>query len=52
MAHLQFGDAVGPIFLDYLGCTGSEEAIMNCSYLIGSLDCDHSKDDVGVKCLG
>ena len=50
--NLQFGTAVGPIFLDYLACTGSEEAIVNCSYVTGPLDCDHSMDDVGVQCLG
>ena len=49
---LLFGALFGPIFLDYLACTGTEEAIVNCSHITAPLDCDQSMNDVGIKCFG
>ncbi len=51
MASKHFGTAVGPIFLDYLFCTGIEETLINCSFT-GPVDCFHTTDDVGIKCYG
>ena len=49
-----YGRATGPIWLDYLRCTGNESSILNCtnygSNSISSL-CDHG-DDAGVECPG
>ena len=49
-----YGRATGPIWLDYLRCTGNESSILNCThYGIASISslCDHG-DDAGVECPG
>ncbi|XP_019858476.1 PREDICTED: fibroblast growth factor receptor 2-like isoform X1 [Amphimedon queenslandica] len=45
-----FGPGAGPIHLDEVVCTGSEETILNCSHSgIGINDCNHDAD-VSVHC--
>ena len=47
-----FGRGVGPIFLDDVGCSGSENNLINCSHS-SSVSCysGHSQD-AGVRCQG
>ena len=49
-----YGHTTGPIWLDYLHCTGAENTIFNCTHngfnSISSF-CDHG-DDAGVECPG
>ena len=46
------GSGSGPIFLDNVGCTGSEQNLLNCIHNgIGVHNCRHT-DDVGVRCRG
>ena len=52
--NAHFGSGSGPIWLDYLYCSGNENSLLNCSHRgIGatSFFCDHL-DDVGVQCPG
>ena len=46
-----FGQGTGPIFLDEVGCTGSELTLISCPHLdsVGDSDCRHS-EDAGVQC--
>ena len=48
-----FGEGVGPIFLDNLGCSGNEGELSACPIfgLMGFHQCDHSMD-AGVMCKG
>ena len=46
-----FGAGSGPIHLDDVACTGSEAALMNCSYDPITSDCSHF-EDAGVQCQG
>ena len=49
---VQYGQGGGGIFLSNVRCTGSEDAIINCTHSgIGVHTCTHSKD-VGVRCRG
>ena len=43
----------GPIFLDQLQCTGSEQSFLECAMgrAVGLHRCDHSMD-VGIRCTG
>ena len=46
----RFGEGTGPIFMDYINCTGSEFRIYRkCSYFTHYYGCSHN-DDVGVQC--
>ena len=48
-----FGEGSGPIFMDYVNCTGSESRLWgserDCSSFTHYYGCSHS-DDVGVCC--
>lgn len=44
-----FGTGSGPIHLDNLACTGTEAALVNCSYDPHIADCSHY-EDAGVRC--
>ena len=48
-----FGSGSGPIFLDQLRCSGSEQSLLDCPPFpdVGLHSCDHSMD-AGVKCQG
>ena len=48
-----FGDGRGPIFLESLGCSGTESMLSGCSLgsPVGVHTCEHSQD-AGVKCTG
>eukprot|EP00731_Ephydatia_muelleri_P037026 Em0380g6a len=43
-----FGSGSGPIFLDNLGCRGSETSILSCPHYLQQT-CDHLRD-VGISC--
>ena len=46
-----FGLGVGLIYLDNVGCLGTESRLIDCPHnAIGSHDCSHS-EDAGVTCL-
>ncbi len=42
---------IGPIYLDNVGCTGSEGRVVDCIYDSHTLDCGHD-EDIGVRCQG
>ena len=48
-----FGQGTGPILLDYVGCSGTESTLSDCSHAgIGNVySCRHSQD-AGVVCAG
>ena len=47
-----FGHGTGPIFLDQLGCSGTESSLIDCNRFagLGLHSCDHSQD-AGVSCI-
>ena len=48
----RFGQGSGPIYLDQVGCTGSEAMLADCrANPIGVHDCSHF-EDAGVGCQG
>ena len=52
--NAHFGRGTGPLLLNQLSCTGSEQTLLNCSHSgIGrtSYYCGHD-DDVGIRCSG
>ena len=48
-----YGQGSGPIWLDYVYCTGSESIITSCGHLGFNVtrSCSHS-EDAGVRCYG
>ena len=48
-----FGQGTGPIWLDYVICTGSETTLASCGHLGFKIikSCGHYRD-VGVRCYG
>ena len=55
MARLssQFDQGRGPIFLDFMACTGNEEKLIDCrrNAALGRTSCSH-QSEAGVKCPG
>ena len=48
----RYGSGSGPIWLDDVGCTGSQTCLLSCSNRgIGSHNCGHS-EDVAISCSG
>ena len=46
----RYGRGTGPIFIDYINCTGSEAEIWGkCQYFTHYNGCSHN-DDVGIQC--
>ena len=48
LSSAHFGAGIGNIYLDNVGCIGTESSLLDCSY-ISNTDCSHS-EDVGVRC--
>ena len=47
----QYREGSGPIFLDDVGCRGTETSLLECYHPgIGVHNCQHD-DDVGIECL-
>ena len=45
-----FGQGTGAIFLDNVGCSGTESRLLDCAHNeIGTHDCSHF-EDAGVRC--
>ena len=53
-SYARYGSGALSPFLDWLGCTGSEKALLNCSHTkIGGFTSYYCyNDDVGVRCQG
>ena len=49
LAH--FGQGTGPIHLDNVGCTGTEQTLLSCSHSTSTSNCGHH-EDAGVACIG
>ena len=49
-----FGTGTGDIFLDDVGCSGTESSLLDCSYVSGgNIYCYYGhSEDVGVRCQG
>ena len=49
-SNAYFGRGTGGIYLDNIGCRGSESRLIDCYHsVIGFHNCDHS-DDAGIRC--
>ena len=47
--YARYGQGSGPILLDDVACTGTENALVNCTYDSSTSDCSHY-EDAGVLC--
>ena len=48
-----YGESQGPVFLNSVGCIGTEETLLGCSsQFVTDLTCSSHSRDVGVKCEG
>ena len=44
-----FGQGTGPVYLNSVGCTGTESSLLSCSHSVIGVSCSHSSD-AGVVC--
>jgi len=49
-SNAAFGQGSGPILLDNVGCTGSQNRLIDCTHSTHTSDCNHS-EDAGVRCF-
>ena len=47
-----FGVGIGHIFLDNVGCTGSESSLLDCSHDTSVSCANGHSEDAGVRCHG
>ena len=51
-SYAHFGSGSGGIFLDNVGCRGTESTLLSCTHSgVGVHNCRHNAD-AGVRCLG
>ena len=51
-SNARFGEGLGPIWLDNVGCSGAEDSLHSCHHNgVRNHNCGHSKD-AGVICRG
>jgi hypothetical protein len=48
-SNAYFGQGSGSILMTYVGCTGSESRLIDCSYSSSTSTCSHA-EDAGVQC--
>ena len=52
ISRITYGQGVGPIFLEYVHCSGFEESLLDCDHNgLGLSTCGHW-EDAGVVCQG
>ena len=44
-------NGIGPIWLNYVGCRGTESRLIDCPGSLGIHNCDHF-EDAGIMCAG
>ena len=50
VSYAAFGQGTGPIYLNNVGCTGTESSLVSCSHIgISVHNCGHS-EDAGAVC--
>ena len=48
-----YGESQGPVFLSFIGCSGTEENLLDCSkQFVYDVICSSHTYDVGLKCVG
>ena len=50
LAHADFGQGTGPIFLDNVQCAGTEDRLVDCLYDLNAVNCSNFTD-ASVHCL-
>ena len=50
LSRAAYGQGSGPIVLDDVRCTGTEDRLVDCPYDPSTVDCVHS-EDASVRCL-